>query len=127
MSYFIVPSRTLAWRVLVAACLLPASAAAQRGAPRPPPPAPAPPAPHVEEPLAPAVAGGLTSADVLKRALATSYTAQASAQTAAAVEARADAARLEYLPTLTLTASYTRLSSLTPPTSVRNGVETTAA
>ena len=62
-----------------------------------------------------AVAGGITSDEVAKRAAQTSYQAKASEETANAAGARAEAAWAQYIPRVGLTARYTRLSDFTPP------------
>jgi outer membrane protein TolC len=87
---------------------------------------PMPAMPHVDDALVPIAAGGLTSEQVGKRALSTSYVARANADAYAAAEAKADVAAYDYVPQVTLTASYTRLSPLTPPTTGIGGVQTTA-
>ncbi|HEY1958850.1 MAG TPA: TolC family protein [Polyangiaceae bacterium] len=58
---------------------------------------------------------GLTADAVGKRAAQTSYQAQASAESLRGAAARVDAAWAAFLPRLATTASYTRLSPLTPP------------
>jgi outer membrane protein TolC len=58
---------------------------------------------------------GLTADQVGARAVATSFTAKAYEQTLRAAAARVDQAWSAYLPRLTGTARYTRLSSFTPP------------
>jgi outer membrane protein len=58
------------------------------------------------------VAGGLTSRELARRALATSFDIRARQQELLAAAADADRALLGYLPELTVTASYTRLSDL---------------
>ena len=59
--------------------------------------------------------GGLSADAVAKRAAATSYQAQASAEALRGAAARVDAAWSAFLPRLSSVASYTRLSDLTPP------------
>jgi outer membrane protein len=58
------------------------------------------------------VAGGLTSTELAKRALETSYDLSARRQELLAAAAEADRALLGYLPELTVAASYTRVSDL---------------
>ena len=58
------------------------------------------------------VAGGLTSKELAKRALETSFDLSARQQELLAAAAQADRALLGYLPELTAAASYTRLSDL---------------
>lgn len=62
-----------------------------------------------------ATPGALTSAEVARRAAETSFSAKASEEAIRAAAARVDAAWANYLPRLTGTARYTRLSSFTPP------------
>jgi outer membrane protein TolC len=123
--------RSPSWLVVITMLLVPGAAAAQpahqgRGArPAPPPPAEAPKAPHVVQELVTVVPNGLTAEQAGKRALATSYSAKAAEETAAAASARVDQAAFEYVPDVTLTAAYTRLSPITAPqTSTSNGVAT---
>jgi outer membrane protein TolC len=59
--------------------------------------------------------GGLTSVEVGRRAGATSYTAKANEQALRGAAARVDEAWASFLPRLTGTAGYTRLSNFTPP------------
>lgn len=66
----------------------------------------------LEKVLAPR-AGGLTPEEVAKRAAATSYNAAAKKAELDAAAARVDAALVSFLPRVTLTASYTRLSPVT--------------
>ncbi len=70
----------------------------------------------VEALFPPPIAGGLSADQVARRAAATSYRAAAQGQALAAAEARLDQALVAYFPKLTVTASYTRLSPITPPT-----------
>ena len=101
----------------------PAMARAQaRPKPRDPtPPAPTtvgveiPTAPHVDEPISNAVPGGLTAEAAAKRAVTTSFSVKAAVETASGAAARTDVAGYGFVPSLTLTASYTHLSTLTPP------------
>ncbi|MEO8800275.1 MAG: TolC family protein [Polyangiaceae bacterium] len=58
---------------------------------------------------------GITADVVGKRAAETSYSAKASEQALAVAAARVDAAWANWLPRLSAKASYTRLSSFTPP------------
>lgn len=82
--------------------------------PPPSPPAEAPPGASSE--LVKSVAGGLTAEQVGRRAATTSYSAKASQESLQAAAARADTAFANFLPRLSGTARYTRLSDLTPPT-----------
>jgi outer membrane protein TolC len=59
--------------------------------------------------------GGLTSVEVGQRAAATSYSARANEAVLRGAAARVDEAWANFLPRLTGTASYTRLSGFTPP------------
>jgi outer membrane protein TolC len=61
------------------------------------------------------VAGGLTSEQAAQRAATTSFAAKSAEGTRDAASARIDAASVGYFPRLTLTARYTRYSSLTAP------------
>lgn len=105
---------------LVAALVAaPLSAAAQprppaKGAP-PPPPAEMPNAPHVDETLITTTPNGLTSEQAAKRAMSTSVITKSAEATAAGADVRANVTSLAYIPDLTLLASYTRLSTVTPP------------
>lgn len=85
-----------------------------------------PSAPHVDEPIVRAVAGGLTAEVAARRAIATSFSARAAQATATAASARQEGAKLDYIPQTTLIARYTRISPYTNPL-VSGGVETTAA
>lgn len=88
-------------------------------------PAPGPVRPAATTPTAPLGANvselvrfapnGLTAETVGTRAAATSFTAKASDEQLRAAAARVDQAWANFLPRLTLTARYTRLSSFTPP------------
>jgi outer membrane protein len=69
----------------------------------------------LETRLAPAVAGGLTADDVATRSAATSYDAKGKQEALRAADAKVAQAEVGYYPRLNLTASYTRLSPLTPP------------
>lgn len=103
--------------------------------PPPPPPAAAPPADASAtseealsaELLAPKP-GGITADAVGKRAAATSFQAAASEQALRGAAARVDAAWGSFLPRLSGTLRYTRLSDLTPPSLTGGGalVGTTA-
>lgn len=62
------------------------------------------------------VPGGLTADQVGARAAATSYQAKAAEDSANAASSRTDAATANFLPKVTLTGRYTRLSEFTPPT-----------
>ena len=72
--------------------------------------------------------GGLTGLEVGRRAAATSYTAKANEQALRGAAARVDEAWAAFLPRLSGTASYTRLSGFTPPSISGSGslVGTTA-
>jgi outer membrane protein TolC len=59
--------------------------------------------------------GGLTSIQVGERAAATSYNAKAQGEALKSAAARVDEAWAAFLPRLSGLASYTRLSSITPP------------
>jgi outer membrane protein TolC len=59
--------------------------------------------------------GGITSAQVGERAAATSWTAKASEETLRGAAALVDQALASFLPRLSGTAKYTRLSNFTPP------------
>jgi outer membrane protein len=61
-------------------------------------------------------AGGITADQVATRAAATSYQARAAEETASALAARTDAARVAFVPRIAVTGRYARLSSFTPPT-----------
>ncbi len=71
--------------------------------------------PLVEKDLLRATPGGLTAEQVGKRAAETSYGVKASEESLRAAAGRVDAAWANFLPRLTAKASYTRLSSFTPP------------
>lgn len=110
-----VVSAANAWAAPVAAQPAPSPA------PAPAPPSPtAAPLPDVAQAtnladLTRVAPGGLTAEQVAARAMATSYQAKAAEATRAAADARAEQAWTNYLPRLGLTARYTRLSTLTPP------------
>jgi outer membrane protein TolC len=77
---------------------------------------PKPEAPQAQIPdLVKTSAGGLTAEAVAQRAAATSFAAKASDEQIRAAAARVDQAWSAFLPRLTLTARYTRLSDFTPP------------
>ena len=120
--------------LVVAASLHTASAWAQPAATVPAPPAPAPPAsagagssaapagaPTVPGPsaasteLSAAPQGALTADLVGRRAAETSYSAKAAEESVRSAAAKVDQAWASFLPRLTGKASYTRLSSFTPP------------
>lgn len=61
------------------------------------------------------VPGGLTAEASAKRALSTSHSLRAFVETAAGASALVDKATIGYTPNLVLSASYTRLSTVTPP------------
>ncbi len=67
----------------------------------------------LDERLAPSPGGGLTSEQVAARAQQTSFDAAARREAIESAEAKVDQARAAYLPKLTLTGRYTRLSSVT--------------
>jgi outer membrane protein TolC len=58
------------------------------------------------------ISGGLTSEDVARRAVTTSYSLEARRADVAAAAAEVDRAFAAYIPKLTLTARYTRLSDI---------------
>ncbi len=92
--------------------------AAPTPAPTPPPEAAAAPAaPMVEIPneLLKVTPGGLTADQVGARAGATSFAAKSSEESVRAAAARVDVAWAAFLPRLTGTARYTRLSDFSPP------------
>jgi outer membrane protein TolC len=60
-------------------------------------------------------AGGITAEQTAKRAAQTSYQAKAADENLRGAAARVDAAWAAFLPRLSGTASYTRLSNFTPP------------
>ncbi|HEX7663056.1 MAG TPA: TolC family protein, partial [Polyangiaceae bacterium] len=88
--------------------------AADPGLQSAPTPPPAPETPQDSELLKP-TPNGLTSEAVAKAAAESSYQAKAAESALAAAAARVDAAWANFLPRLTGKASYTRLSSFTPP------------
>jgi len=123
------PRFALASSLFFASLLATAAAGAQPGAPPPPaapPPAP-PPAgtsPGSAPPLVPRAEivpwvqvkpGGPTADSVGARAAETSYTAKAAEESVRSAAARVDQAWVQFLPRLSATARYTRLSSFTPP------------
>lgn len=65
--------------------------------------------------------GGLTSAEVARRAASTSFDARAKEEGVRAAAARVDQALVSYFPRLGLTARYTRLSPLDPPSLASGG------
>ena len=86
---------------------------------------------HVPVELNLVVPGGLTAEQVGARAAATSYTAKAAEAALRGAAERVDAAWVSFLPRLSATARYTRLSSFTPPSLFGapagiNGVSTTS-
>lgn len=100
--------------------------------------APAAPPPVANPPSAPptdvadmlaTVPGGLTSEQVASRAMQTSYQARAAEENVNAASARAEQAWTNWVPRIGLTARYTRLSEMTPPSFSTGGttVVTTAA
>jgi outer membrane protein len=120
--------------LIVLLLLAPLNANAQPRQPAPKPQPPRPPgmtdmplAPHVEEPVVPIVANGLTAEQAAKRAVSSSPSAKSAEETAAAAGARTEQAQLDYIPTLLLTAKYTRFSAVTPPSGTSSGLATTAA
>ena len=62
-----------------------------------------------------AVSGGITAEQVAARAAATSYQAKAAEENVTSAGARAEGAWANFLPRVGLTARYTRLSEMTPP------------
>lgn len=105
-------ARTLrgSWAVLASLMALAGTARAQGTEP------PKPEAPPAQIPdLVKTSAGGLTAEQVAQRASATSFAAKASDEQIRAAAARVDQAWSAFLPRLTLTARYTRLSDFTPP------------
>jgi outer membrane protein TolC len=64
---------------------------------------------------------GLTAEQVGTRAAATSYSGRAADESLRAAAARVDAAWVAFLPRLTATARYTRLSNFTPPSATGEG------
>ncbi len=122
--------RTFSALASLAGTTLLASVAAAQPAATPPSAAPSAPAAPATAPSTPApvdatrpaspdllraTPGALTSAEVARRAAETSYSAKASEEAIRGAAARVDAAWANYLPRLTGTARYTRLSSFTPP------------
>ena len=69
----------------------------------------------VPEDLLRAHPGGLTADQVGQRAMETSFSAKQSLETMRAAQARIDVAWAAFLPRLSATARYTRLSNFTPP------------
>ncbi len=78
-------------------------------------PAPEVPAPKANWQLPELKPGGLTAEVVAQRAAETSYSAKAAQENVRAAAARVDQAWAAYLPRLTGTFKYTRLSDFTPP------------
>ncbi len=125
------PRSALASSLFFAQLLATAAASAQPAptpAPLPPPSAPAPgpsaPTPASAPPLVPRAEivpwvqvkpGGPTADSVGARAAETSYTAKAAEEAMRSAAARVDQAWVQFLPRLSATARYTRLSSFTPP------------
>jgi outer membrane protein TolC len=68
----------------------------------------------LEARLAPAVANGLTAEDVAAKSAATSYDAKGKQEALNAADARVTQAEIGYYPRLGITASYTRLSPISP-------------
>src|SRR5712671_2898743 len=66
--------------------------------------------PTLDERLAPSAAGGLTADQVATRAQETSFDAAARREAIRAAEGKLEQATVAYIPKLTLTAKYTRLS-----------------
>ena len=73
------------------------------------------PAERPQRDLVSAQAGGIDNAAVGRRAASTSYSAKQSLETLRSAAAQVDAAWSSFLPRLTGTARYTRLSNFTPP------------
>jgi outer membrane protein TolC len=99
----------------------PATSASSSAAPTAPPGMPADYVPASTTPvpipddLLKIVAEGLTSEQVAVRAARTSFSAKAAEENLRGAAARVDAAWVGFLPRLTGTAKYTRLSDFTPP------------
>ena len=95
----------------------PATAPAAGGSPAAASATPAPevPAPKANWQLPELKPGGLTAEVVAQRAAETSYSAKAAQENVRAAAARVDQAWAAYLPRLTGTFKYTRLSDFTPP------------
>ncbi len=106
---------------------VPPPPAAAPSTPPSPPPAP-PPVSEVPVELLRVAPNGLTAEQVGTRAAATSYSGKAADESLRAAAARVDAAWASFLPRLTGTARYTRLSDFTPPSFTGGGalVGTTA-
>jgi len=121
---------TVSWAPSASAQPAPAPIAPAPVAPTPAPVAPTPAAPVAPSgvaapvtppPAAPAtdfgVQGGALTADIVgRRAAETSFTAKAAEENVRAAAAKVDQAWASFLPRLATKASYTRLSSFTPPT-----------
>ncbi len=73
------------------------------------------PAERPQRDLVSAQSGGIDNATVGRRAATTSYSAKQSLETLRSAAAQVDAAWSSFLPRLTGTARYTRLSNFTPP------------
>ena len=69
-------------------------------------------------------AGGITSIEVGRRAAATSWDVRAHRRETEAAEAAFDLAVASFLPRLTMTARYTHLSGITPPSLLGPGAST---
>ena len=93
----------------------PATPAAPAAASTTPAPGPEVPAPKANWQLPELKPGGLTAEVVAQRAAETSYSAKAAQENVRAAAARVDQAWAAYLPRLTGTFKYTRLSDFTPP------------
>lgn len=116
----------LASSMFLASMLAAAAASAQPGDPAPPaPPGGAlPPGATIRPEIAPWTevrAGGPTADSVGARAADTSYAAKAAEESVRAAAARVDQAWTNFLPRLTATARYTRLSDFTPPSLFGDG------
>src|SRR5437763_13065043 len=101
----------------IATLLTGGSAAAQpRGLPPAAPARPLPPPPGAEVvDLLRIEPGGLTAEQVATRAVQTSFVVRSAEANERAATARVDHYSAFYIPTLTLTARYTRFSTFTPP------------
>jgi outer membrane protein len=102
----------------------PAPASAEPVAPPAPSPAPSPAllaVPEVPIELLRIAPNGITAEQVGTRAAATSFSGRAADESLRAAAARVDAAWASFLPRLTGTARYTRLSDFTPPSFTGGG------
>lgn len=135
-SMLLALSATFTWSSVTSAQPTPPKTppAASSAAPSPAAPAlPAPPAPPpdyvpasttpvtIPPELSKIVPNGLTADQVATRAAQTSYSARAAEENLRGAAARVDSAWSGFLPRLTLTARYTRLSDFTPPALTSGG------